>query len=71
MNYEEYVLRYKYFILINAIQKGWEIHRKNKNIYYLRKEKKENEEFNLEYEITLFHKEPFNIKKILNQIKNN
>ena len=71
MNYEEYVLRYKYFILINAIQKGWEIHRKNKNIYYLKKEKKENEEFNLEYEITLFHKEPFNIKKILNQNKNN
>ena len=29
--------------------------------------KKENEEFNLEHEITLFHMEPFNIKKLLNQ----
>ena len=48
---------YKKNILNNAYKIGWDIYKKNDNIYFLIKEKKNNEKFNLEKDIILLHKE--------------
>ncbi len=69
MNFDNYLLKYKYYILFNANENGWEIYKKDENIYYLRKKKIKNEKFELDYEISIFHKQPFDIEKKLKEIE--
>lgn len=66
MNFNDYLLEYKYYILLNAHKKGWKIYKKDDNIFYLYKSKTKKEIFNLEYDISILHKKPYDIKKILN-----
>ena len=53
----EYLKIYKKNILDNAFRIGWDIYKKNDNIYFLVKEKKINEKFDLKRDIILLHKE--------------
>lgn len=65
MNYDEYLLAYKNIILLNASKNGWSIYKSDDNNYYLYKQKTEKEIFNLEKDITILHKYPYDIKTIL------
>ena len=69
MNFDEYLLLYKYYILLNADKKGWSIYKKDNNIFYLYKKKTKNENFNLKDDMSVLHKKPYDIEKILNEIK--
>ena len=53
----EYLKIYKKNILNNAYKIGWNIYKKNDNIYILVKEKKSNEKFILEKDIIMLHKD--------------
>lgn len=58
-----YLKKYKNNILFNASKEGWDIYKKSDNIFFLIKKKDKNEIFDLESDIILLHKGPFNIEK--------
>lgn len=60
----EYFKIYKKNILNNAHNEGWEIYKKNDNVYYLYKKKEQGENFNLQNDIILLHKGTIKINKL-------